>query len=70
MTFTGMPQFLAPTTTAYTITRVTDSGTDEFGMCTISSVAVATFSRGATLAAFTNTGVKGLPEGSVSYLLV
>ena len=70
MTFTGMPAFLAPSSTVYAITRVTDNGVSEFGVALVNNAALVTFFRGATLNAFTAAGTKGLPQGSISYLLV
>lgn len=69
LTVTGMPLFIAPTDNRYIITRVTDNGIAAFGICIVSSTGVLSYFKDATLQALTNTGTKGTPQQTLSYLI-
>lgn len=71
LTITGAPTAVTPVSArSGLVTRVIDNGTTQFGLVSVGATGVLTFSVGATAAAFTNSGTKGVPVGSVTYSLL
>lgn len=68
LTMTGLPEGFRPNTAqSGLVTRVTDNGTTQFGTVSVGTNGTLTFNTGAAGGAFTGSGTKGMPAGSITY---
>ncbi len=67
-TLTGLPKGLWPTSEQALIVRTVDSGVFAIAFLTISTLGAITLYKTADSATFTNTGIKGVAETSVTYM--
>lgn len=68
MTITGLPKNLWPQSVQACLCRVTDNGATSVGVVVINSDGTIQFFSSVSLAAFTASGVKGVPTNTISYV--